>query len=178
MSVVLVGFMGAGKTTVGRALAERCGVSFVDCDAVVEREHGPIETLFATLGETGFRRLEEQAVACVLAEAEAAPLVVALGGGAVRSEATREELRRFAHVVWLEAPPDDLWRRVGAGESETRPLARNEQEFRRLFEERAILYAQVARLRVASDASRDVATVVDEILERTGVSASPRGADR
>ncbi len=73
----------------------------------------------------------------VLDEAEASPRVVALGGGAVTSEAVRRRLAGFAHVVWLEAPLDDLWRRAAGGETASRPLARDREVFARLLEQRA-----------------------------------------
>jgi len=167
-SVVLVGFMGAGKSTAGRALAERCGVPFVDCDEVVEREHGSIDGIFAARGEQAFRATEEDVVLRALDEAEGSPRVVALGGGAVTSEAVRRRLTGFACVVWLEASLDELWRRAGGGENAARPLARDREQFARLLEQRRPLYAEVARVRVSADAVGDVAEVVEEIVRRTG----------
>jgi len=178
VAVVLVGFMGAGKSTVGRALAVRCGVPFVDCDEVIEREHGPISAIFAAQGEAGFRALEEAVVLRVLAEAERSPCIVALGGGAVSGAAVRARLADLAQVVWLQAPVEDLWIRTGAGESDARPLARDRDAFARLLERREALYAEVARVCVAGGASQDVDTVVDEIVRRTGLCARPGVAGR
>jgi shikimate kinase len=175
-SVVLVGFMGAGKSTVGRALAAGCGLPFVDCDEVIEREHGPIDVFFAARGERAFRVVEEDVVLRVLGEAQTSAMVVALGGGAVTSESVRRRLERFAHVVWLEAPLDALWRRAGGGERAARPLARDRQEFGRLLEERRPLYAEASRVRV-SVASGDVPHVVEEIVLRTGLCAGRSGGD-
>ena len=167
-SVVLVGFMGAGKSTVGRALASRCGLPFVDCDAVIEREWGAIEAIFAREGEPAFRELEQEVVVRVLDEALSSPAVVALGGGAVASDAVRERLAAFAHVVWLDVPLEESWRRAGAGESAARPLARDREAFARLFGQRRPLYEEVASVRVA--AGEDGAgTVVEEVLRLTGV---------
>jgi shikimate kinase len=174
-SVVLIGFMGAGKSTAGRALAARLGIPFVDCDEVIEREHGPISAIFAAEGERAFRDLEQLVVARVLDEARASPRVVALGGGSVTSEAVRRSLTGFADVVWLQAPLDDLWCRAGAGESASRPLARDKEAFARLLEQREALYAEVARIRVACHASRDIDAVVHEIVRRTGAGRQAVG---
>ena len=136
--LALVGFMGAGKTTTGREVARLTSRPFVDLDEEIERRHGPIPVLFAD-GEPGFRRLEEETAAEVLARDE--PAVVALGGGAVGRDATRERLTRRAFTVWLEVAVEEAWARVGRGE---RPLAQDEAEFRRLFDERTAVYALVA----------------------------------
>ena len=171
-SVVLVGFMGAGKSTAGRALAARCAVPFVDCDEVIEQEHGPIDAIFAEGGEQAFRSLEQEAVLRALDEALASARVVALGGGAVTSEAVRRRLAAFAHVVWLDVPLEDAWRRVGAGEEASRPLARDREAFAALFAQRRALYEEVAGVRVAAGEGSDVGAVVDEIVRVTGVGVS------
>lgn len=175
-SVVLVGFMGAGKSTVGKALAVRCGVPFIDCDEVVEREHGPIDTIFLTRGEPAFRAVEREVVLRVLDEAETSPRVVALGGGAVTSDAVRLRLAGFAYVIWLDAPPDDLWRRAGGGATASRPLARDREAFARLLEQRRPLYAEVSRLTVS--VCGDVADAIDDILQRTGLASTGPCAGR
>lgn len=177
-SVVLVGFMGAGKSTTGRALATRCGVRFVDSDEVVEGEQGPIDAFFAAHGEGAFRTVEEEVVLRVLDEAVQSPLVVALGGGAVTSEAVRRRLSGFARVVWLEAPLERLWRRAGGGGGASRPLARDRVAFARLLKQRRPLYAEVARVRVRVGDSGGVAAVVDEIVRRTGLCADRAGGGR
>lgn len=164
-TVVLVGFMGAGKSHVGAALAERLGLPFVDCDALIEREAGPIPQIFAERGEEGFRKLERDVVTGALRRALVDPAVVALGGGAVLSADVRSALARFPNVVWLTAPLETLWRRVSSA-PDARPLARDEAGFRRLFEERAGLYAQVARVCVANDGTRSAGAVVDELTAR------------
>lgn len=175
-SVVLVGFMGVGKSRVGKAVARRRGVPFVDCDHVIEHEAGPIPGIFASAGEVGFRAIEQEVVLRVLAEAGEQPRVVALGGGAVLSGDVREALTRFAHVVWLTAPLEDVWRRVGSGARADRPLAGDEAAFRRLFEERVALYERVATCRVANGDGRNVADVVDDIVGALTGSAQAEGA--
>jgi shikimate kinase len=124
--LALAGFMGAGKTTVGAKVAELTHRPFVDLDAEIEARHGPIPELFER-SEPEFRRLEEN----VLAEALAGPdSVIALGGGAVLSPLNRERLKERAFTVHLEIAVDDAWERVRGS---NRPLARSEEDFRRLY---------------------------------------------
>jgi shikimate kinase / 3-dehydroquinate synthase len=137
-TLVLVGFMGAGKSTGARALAAELGVDPLDSDHELERRLGePIESYFDREGEAAFRAREEEVVLELL---ERGPAVVALGGGAVRSDRIRDALG--AHlVVHLEVDPDDAWRRAsGKG----RPLARDPERFRQLQEDRRGLYESVA----------------------------------
>src|SRR5439155_19476581 len=137
--VVLVGFMGSGKTSLGRQLAERLERPFLDLDAAIEERAGKsISELFAERGEQEFRRIEEHAVRVALGATE--PSVLALGGGAVTSAETRRRLA--AHfVVLVDVDVDLAWRRARGSE---RPLARDEREFRRLYDERQPLYREVA----------------------------------
>jgi shikimate kinase/3-dehydroquinate synthase len=138
-AIVLVGFMGAGKSTAARTLAAELGTQALDSDRELEQRLGePIETYFDRQGEAGFREREE-AVVCELLEREDAA-VVALGGGAVQSERVREALARHI-VVHLEIDPQDAWRRAsGKG----RPLARDPERFEALWRDRRPLYESVA----------------------------------
>jgi shikimate kinase / 3-dehydroquinate synthase len=136
--LALIGFMGAGKSTLGRELAQLTHRPFVDTDEEIEERFGPIGELFER-GEPEFRQIEEQ----VVAEALAGPTaVIALGGGAVLSEATRKRLRRTAFVAWVTVDVDTAWSRV---RDSGRPLARDREQFGRLFEERAVLYDVLAQ---------------------------------
>lgn len=119
--LVLVGMMGAGKTSVGARCAAALGRPFVDTDALVEASAGmTVQQIFAAHGERGFRDLERWAVsdAC----ASPTPAVIACGGGAVLDPENRRRLRDSGFVVWLHATPEVLERRVGAAEA--RPLLR------------------------------------------------------
>jgi shikimate kinase / 3-dehydroquinate synthase len=138
-ALVLVGFMGAGKSTGARALAAELGVSAVDSDRELELALGePIEVFFDRHGEEAFRAREEELVCELLSRGDAR--VVALGGGALQSERVREELARHT-VVHLEIDPDDAWRRAsGKG----RPLARDPARFAALQSDRTPLYESVA----------------------------------
>ncbi len=135
--LALIGFMGAGKTTIGRVLARLTNRPFVDTDEEIEKRFGPIGELFEP-GEPEFRRIEEQVVAEALAGATS---VIALGGGAVLSEETRKRLDRTAFVVWVPVDVEHAWSRVGES---GRPLARDREQFGRLYDERASLYQRVA----------------------------------
>ena len=130
--------MGAGKSTIGQEVARLSGRPFVDLDREIERRHGPITELFER-GEPEFRIIEEELAAEVLASST--PAVIALGGGAVLSKRTRELLVTDAFTLWVGVDVRDAWMRArGSG----RPLARDEAQFRRLFDERQPLYEEVS----------------------------------
>ena len=129
--------MGAGKSTIGAEVARLTERPFVDLDAEIERVHGSIPELFER-GEPAFRRIEEGALAEVLA---GEPTIVALGGGAVLSPTNRERLRARAFTVHVDVEVETAWERVRGSD---RPLAQHERGFRRLHEERRPIYASVA----------------------------------
>lgn len=119
-NVVLTGFMGTGKSTVGRALAARLGWEFVDTDQVIEQRYGPIATIFAEQGEGAFRRLERD-VASELAERRR--LVIATGGRMLVDAVNAQRLGETGDIVCLVASLDTILERVDAdGAGATRPL--------------------------------------------------------
>ena len=138
--VALIGFMGAGKTTVGADVAHRLGRRFLDLDRELERSQGrSIPDLFEERGEPEFRKLEAQAAVAALRSRT--PTVIALGGGAVGAREIRRALREHALTVHLRVDPETAWARSRGG---GRPLARDEHRFRSLFEERQPLYREAA----------------------------------
>ncbi len=159
--VALVGFMGAGKTRVGRLVARRLGRPFVDTDTVVTERHGPIAQLFAERGEDGFRALERDIVVAELTSALDTGAVVSLGGGAVTIADVREALTRLPHVVWLDAPPDVLFARSQSG---TRPLARDAALFEALYARRRPLYREVATATVTMAGRERPERVAERVL--------------
>ena len=163
-AAVLVGFMATGKSAVGRAVAARLGLPFVDTDLVIEAGHGPIPAIFARGGEQLFRELESDVVLNVLSASGAGgrPLV-ALGGGAVTIPAVRTALAGAPLVLWLHAPADVLWERARRAPQGTRPLAEDEAAFRALLAEREALYREVAGLAVLNDGGRALDEVVEEV---------------
>jgi shikimate kinase len=138
--IVLVGAPGAGKTTVGLALADRLGLGFADVDAVIaDRAGKPIAEMFADDGEEAFRRLEEE----ITAELLDRPGVLALGGGAVLSAKTRAALRG-RRVVWLRVGLAAAVKRVGMDTARPLLLGNVRGRLLALLNERAPLYAEVA----------------------------------
>jgi len=138
MKSVLVGFMGAGKSTAARSLGEGAA----DVDTVIELRVGrSVQEIFEQDGETAFRELEEQATLELLADH--AIHTVALGGGALGSSRIREALKDV-RVIWLDVEVDLAWERIGAGKSSARPLARDPQAFERLHSERRPDYEALA----------------------------------
>jgi shikimate kinase / 3-dehydroquinate synthase len=134
-AIVLVGFMGAGKSTGARAIAAELGVDAVDSDRELEQALGePIEAFFDRQGEDAFRAREEEIVCELLARNDAR--VIALGGGAVQSERVREALARHT-VVHLDVEPESAWHRASG---RARPLARDPARFAQLHGDRAHLY--------------------------------------
>ncbi|TWT33680.1 Shikimate kinase 2 [Posidoniimonas corsicana] len=165
----LIGYRGAGKSTVARLVAERLGWSWVDADDELEREAGrSIAQIFAESGEPAFRDLEEQVVARLC---DAERTVVALGGGAVLREATRQRLAAAGPVAWLTAPADVLAARL-AGDASTgdrRPSltgAGVTQEIEQVLAARTPIYQACATFTVdvAAAAPEEVARQLAERL--------------
>ncbi len=161
-SIVLVGLMGAGKSSIGRRLAQRMALDFVDADTEIERAAGcTIEEIFARFGEPAFRDGERRVISRLLEDR--APIVLATGGGAFMDPETREAIRRFGISVWLRADLDVLLRRVGRRSN--RPLLKQgdpRDVLERLMALRNPVYAE-ADLVVDSDDS-PAETTVDRVL--------------
>lgn len=157
----LTGFMGAGKTTVGRILAEKLGWSFVDLDALVEgREGAPVAVLFASHGEEVFRRMETAALRDLMLNVERGnPTVIALGGGTFPQPVNFDLLSTAGISVWLDCSFETALSRVPADGA--RPLAMDPANFRSLYEIRRSEYAR-ADFRV--EAERDPEAVAFEVL--------------
>ena len=157
--IVLVGFMGAGKTTVGHLLSAHLGLPFVDSDLVIEQRSGrPVRQIFAEDGEPAFRALEHEVIAGLL---DGPDLVLAVGGGAAEHPGTRDKLAA-AQVVYLEVGYDQAMVRVG-GDPDRPLLAR--PDLAATYQSRLPLYAGIATLAVATDGRRPE-TVAADILAR------------
>lgn len=167
-SVVLVGFMGAGKTSVGRGLAQRLGWRFDDLDDCIEAQEGrSIEDIFRDSGEAEFRRVENKALRKALGELNPSPRIIALGGGAMAQSGNAELLREAGvTVIFLEAPVEELFRRCEQ-EDRKRPLRRDFRQFRDLYEQRYRFYAGAAHR--VSTSGKDLETVVAEVACSLGL---------
>jgi shikimate kinase len=145
--IAITGFMAAGKTTVGRALAKILGGKFVDLDELISaRQNRSINQLIQSDGEDRFRQLETETLSEVLAAAD--DVVLALGGGTWAREVNRQLLSEHnARVVWLDAPFELCWQRIPIGDN-GRPLAPSREVAAKLYEARLPVYA-LAELRLA-----------------------------
>ncbi|UWQ61136.1 shikimate kinase [Leisingera caerulea] len=162
-TIVMVGMMGAGKTAVGRALAARLDVPFLDSDHEIEAAANmTIPEIFARDGEPFFRQKERQVIARLLEEERG---ILSTGGGAFLAQENREVITAKGVSVWLDAGLDVLWNRVR--HRDTRPLLRTADPYatlRGLYEQRVPLYAK-ADLTVASDGQAAIETMVDRVLD-------------
>lgn len=147
MNIVLIGYRGCGKSTIGKLLAGRLELAFVDTDEIIgERVGKTITEIFDQVGQAGFRELETAVVAAVAARDNA---VIAAGGGVVLRPENIALLKRRGKLVWLQAPPEVLWQRIEADPrtARTRPnltSAGGLAEIQRLLALRAPLYRQAA----------------------------------
>jgi shikimate kinase len=167
--LVLVGMMGAGKTTVGRTLAKRLGRPFLDSDEAIEAQTGrTVAAIFAADGEPAFRSLETEVLTQMLERDE--PAVIAAAGGTVLDAANRERMRARGTVVWLRVAPDVLAERVRG--STHRPLLAEDPAgtLARLAAEREPLYRQTAHETIDVGVLSP-ADVVDRVLTSTGAAA-------
>lgn len=173
--VFLVGFMGAGKTTVGRMLAARLSWTFEDLDDRIQaREKRAIAQIFHDSGEAAFRDAEHAALKELLAEESAQPSIVALGGGAFVQDRNAALLREAGAVsVFLDAPADELFDRSGkqevGGQKVERPLRRSRGQFTDLYGARREHYL-AASCRVETQA-KSVEAVAGEIISLLGLQA-------
>lgn len=167
---ILVGPPGAGKSTIGRRLANALGVELFDTDAAIERETGrTISDIFATDGEEHFREIEERVVREAIIHQRG---IVSLGGGSVLSKNTRQLLRGHT-VIYLEISEAEGVLRTGA--SNARPLlagADPKAKYRELMRRRRPLYREVATIRIRTD-RRSPGRVVAQILGKLGVKTLP-----
>jgi shikimate kinase len=155
--VVVTGYMGAGKSAVGRALAGRLGREFIDSDERIEHAAGmDIPKIFASKGELWFRRTEERTIRGIVQSEPGG--VLSIGGGALESPRTGELVHRVACVAWLRADPERLWERVTGS---TRPLATDRDRFLRRYARRAAAYAAAAHVTVDADQPFDA--VLEEL---------------
>ena len=177
-SVVLIGMMGAGKSSIGRRLAQRLSLNFSDADHAIESAAGmSIPEIFAQHGEEEFRKGERRVIARLLNDGQ---MVIATGGGAFQAEETRQRIAEKAISVWLKADIDVLLRRVR--KRTNRPMLHTEDPeatLKRLLDDRGPNYAKADLAIQSRDVPHDI--IVDELLlslERHLVSADASQPDR
>lgn len=160
---------GSGKSAIGKAVAKRLALSYVDCDQAIERRTGcSIAEFFATSGEQVFRDLESDTLATLVDDA---PSVIATGGGVVLRPANRELLRSRTRCIYLRASCELLWRRLK--NDRRRPLlqvADPEARLRQLAAERAPLYEEVAHVVIDTD-GLPFARIVDQVVRGVSIGA-------
>ncbi|MDL2403215.1 shikimate kinase [Rhizobium mayense] len=160
-NLVLVGLMGAGKSSIGRLVANQLGIPFVDTDIEIERvSRMTITELFEAYGEAEFRALETRVIKRLL---KGGPRVVSTGGGAFINDRTRRHVKRSGLSVWLKADLDVLWDRVS--KRDTRPLLKTEnpkQTLENLMNARYPIYAEADFTVLSRDVGKDV--MVKEVL--------------
>lgn len=158
LPVVLIGPMGVGKTTIGKKLAKRLSLEFVDTDALITQEHGEIPTIFETQGESAFRGYEEQA----LRDAMSKVRVIATGGGAVLSGNNQRVLEN-AIVIYLSTSGLHMKSRLENG---NRPLLKNGfSDWREIYEVRKPLYERLATFEIDTSAA-GLGKTLDDICEK------------
>lgn len=164
-NVILTGFMGTGKTSVGRLLAERLGYEWVDTDSAIEAQHGPIPEIFADAGEAHFRELEAELAAELGTRSR---LVISTGGRMMLDWLNAVALSERGRVFCLTASVETIVARIAEAGAEARPLLMADDVPTAV---RALLRARepgYARFEQVSTEGRSIAQVVDEILERLG----------
>ena len=164
-SIALIGFMGTGKTAVGKALAERLGKEFIELDALIEKKAGkPIPEIFAQDGEIAFRELE---IAAARAVAWRKNVVVACGGGIVLNRINIDRLKQEGVIVYLTATPGVIWKRVsrGAGGRPLLDVDNPRLRIQEMLKFRKPLYEHAADI-IIDTSKLDVNSVVEEIIKR------------
>ncbi len=164
-NVVLTGFMGTGKSTVGRLLAEVLGYEFVDTDDLIVSRHGPIDELFATQGEPAFRAIER---GVTLELAEQTGLVIGTGGGLMVDRANADALERTGHVFTLVASPETIIARVASDDSGIeRPLLAGddvEDRIRSLLDQRSGAYGRFRQIVTDDRSAAEIAAELAQLV--------------
>ncbi|MGO4440853.1 shikimate kinase [Rhizobium sp. RAF56] len=160
-NLILVGLMGAGKSSIGRLVANQLGIPFIDTDAEIERvSRMSVNELFAAYGEEEFRALETRVMKRLL---KGGPRVVSTGGGAFINDRTRRHIKKGGLSIWLKAELDVLWERVN--KRDTRPLLKTEnpkQTLENLMNARYPVYAEADLTVLSRDVHKDV--IAKEVL--------------
>ena len=162
-NIYLIGFMGSGKSTVGKLLAETLSMDFYDIDEfIVENTKMTIPEIFEKAGEKWFREQEAFALDCLSSSENR---VIATGGGIVETPANIEKLKSLDNVFFLNASSERLWQRVG--KDSNRPLSKNISDFVKLYQKRKPLYKEVSNFTIETDTliAKEVANQIISIFQ-------------
>ncbi len=156
--IILIGFMASGKTTVAKALSENLDYNFVDLDQFIEsREHRMIASMIDAEGEAHFRKIEAEALRDILEKGSLK--IIALGGGTWTIEENRKLISNYdCLTVWLDTSFEVCWERI-TREGNTRPLARDKEKAKKLFEDRCKVYS-LANIRIPTNKETNIETVL------------------
>ena len=160
---ILVGFMGVGKTTVGRRVAKQLGLDFCDLDAKIVQKYGTIQSIFKDHGESYFREIEFKIFESSLKATK--PFVISTGGGIVTHKPSLNCLESCSNIIWLQASYNTVLKRVSYDASNKRPLV--DDQFQERFNSRQSLYESVSSFTVNVDHIR-VEEVAEKIINRYG----------
>ena len=161
-SIVLIGPPGAGKSSIGKSLAKRMNLNFIDTDELIENRSGKkISDIFLEDGEAGFRALEKESVLEALRQADS---IISLGGGAVLDSETQSVLREMNRVVYLEVSISNAAPRIGFNRDRPLLLGNPRQQWLSLMEHRKPIYESLAKYQVSTD-NRKVSEVAEILVE-------------
>ena len=162
--IVLLGFMGSGKTTVAKALAQKLDCNFIDLDRLIElREGRSIASIIDAEGEARFREIESKALRIVFEKTH--NRIIALGGGAWTIEENRKLIyERDCLTIWLDVPFEICWKRIKK-HSDTRPLARDKKSAKRLYDSRRDIYS-LSNMRIDVAKEINAEAIANEIINR------------
>ncbi|MHC5267798.1 shikimate kinase [Enterococcus sp. LJL98] len=169
VQIVLIGFMGAGKTAIGKQLAQKLRIPFLDTDQLIEEELDlTIPEIFENHGETFFRRKEAEILKKIQMQAQDG--IISTGGGIVLNQDSQEVLQDFAHVVFLNVRFETLIERIQKDTENTRPLFLNHsaKAFQKLFTDRLPLYEKNGTIIVENE-KKTIEEIANEILLKVGV---------
>ena len=168
--IFLVGFMGAGKTTVGKVLAKKLKRKFIDLDALIEEKAGrQVAEIFAQSGEQAFRELERETIRSLEGANHA---VVALGGGCYVAPANRDQLRGLGVTIWIDCPIGVCWSRISS--HRFRPLLGTIDDMEKLLAAREPAYREAdIRIQAGKNGPDKVALAIIEALRRSAASRLP-----
>ncbi|MBI5355369.1 MAG: shikimate kinase [Candidatus Aenigmarchaeota archaeon] len=157
--ISLIGFMGAGKSAVGKKLSKRLGITLIETDKEIEKRHGSIDRIFSEMGEKHFRKLESQIIRKIPANC-----IISAGGGAVLDKSNVAVLRRNL-VIWLRASPKEIWKRTKG----KRPLLKGKfSNISKLLRKREKLYFNASDVIIDTD-GRTAKSVADGIAKIIGL---------